>query len=65
MQEIFIALILIFDVSAGLPIEAAAAGFTDKEVCEQVVAATLDRARSDLQIHVEGMCLTGPLIGSE
>jgi len=65
VQEIFIAIILIFDASTGTVLGAGTAAFEDKAVCEAVVADTLQRAQSDLQIHVEGACTATPLIGAE
>lgn len=65
MQEIFIAIILIFDASTGMVLGASSAAFEDKAVCEAAVAHTLQRAQNDLQIHVEGGCLATPLIGAE
>jgi len=56
MQEIFIASIMIFDVSTGQPLGIATAAFESEKACMQAVAETTIRAQDDLRIRVEGGC---------
>lgn len=64
MQEIFIALIFIFDVQSGQPIEAGTAAFVEREVCEVMVDRIKENAAADLTIYVEAECVSAPLIGA-
>jgi hypothetical protein len=64
MQEIFVALILLFDVSTGQLIGAATAATDNLAACEAIVAHTVTRARDDLQVYVEGGCIQTLLIAA-
>jgi hypothetical protein len=63
MQEIFVAIIMIFDAATGQLAGAATAAFADKATCETVVAQTIQRSQGDMQIAVEGECIATPLLG--
>lgn len=64
MQEIFIAIILIFDAQTSQLAGAATAAFTDRAVCEAEVARITERAAADMTIAVEGECLATSPIGA-
>lgn len=62
MQEIFIALILMFDASTGQLIGAATAATDSLPTCEAIVSQTMERAKEDMQIVLDGGCMAAPLL---
>jgi hypothetical protein len=64
MKEIFIAVIFVFDVQTGLPLEASFAAFEEEEACVEVISRTTQKASEDMTIYLEATCLPTPLFTS-
>jgi len=61
MQEIFVAIIMTFDVQSGQLLEVGAAAFDNPATCAAVVERVKTKAAADMQVYVEASCIEAPL----
>lgn len=62
MKEIFVAVIFLFDVQTGQPLDAGGYAFDSREICEGAVARIKEKAAADMTVFVEAQCVATPLI---
>ena len=62
MKEIFVAIIMIFDVQTGQPLDAGIAAFDNRAACEAMVTRIAAKAAGDMLVVVDAQCVATPLV---